>query len=150
MAGKPRLTQEVIDWIINTGHKEYTVNQLTELTGNVINKSAMSLLLKRLGVKAITKRQQYEKKIIKMHESGSLLSINHACRVYGVSSQFVSKIISSLYLTVKSSRSKNVSKNRWNKKTPRKPYKKRESKVSEFELKKQQVQAMLNKKRPSW
>jgi hypothetical protein len=149
MAGK-KLPPEVIDWIIKTGHKQHTVKELTELTGNIIKECSMSILLKRLGIKAITKRQRYEEKIIKMHKNGCLWSANHVSRVYGITPQFASKIINDLRLTVKSSRSRNVTKNRWHKKALRKPYKKRQPKQKEFELKKQQVQAMLNKKRATW
>lgn len=153
MAGKSRMPQDVLRWIITDGFKRYTVKELTDVTGNIIKPSAMSLLLKLYNVKAITMQDRAESAILELHRSEGLISIMETVRRTGYCHHLVRKIIHKHRLPVKSALSKKVSKNRWGKKAyraKRKAYKKRNGKQAAFDWKKEQVKLMLSQNRPSW
>lgn len=150
MPRKPLLPAHIINWILEEGRLQYTVAELVNVTGNVVTYDGMNAILYRKGLKAITMQQRAEKEIIDLSNAGKLISINDACRITGYCPQLISKIVHKNKLPVVSKVSKRVMRNRWKRKSYRKPYKKREHRVLEFELKKQAVAQMLNKQRAKW
>lgn len=151
MPTKYKLSPEAIQWIIITGYEQYTITELCKITGNVVTFASMWALLRKHNKKAITVYQRAEQTILKLSQQRRLKSIQQAARITGYNYHLISKIIEKHKLPITSKRANNVIKNRWHKQ----PYKRvranaKPTKTAEFELKKQQVIAMLNKTRAKW
>lgn len=149
MACTRRIPKQLLEWIVTRGYKRFTVKQLADTTG-YIKPSAMCLLLKCYGVKAVTRRQQVTKKLKALSKAGKLVSRNEAAAKLGVSPLLVGQIVNQYGLTVSSERSLKVSANRWGKKMPDKKVVDKKPKQPTFAQKKAQVQLMLSKNRAAW